>query len=72
MFKVTPLLGRHRIHMKNQALFSSKDKSKKLKCHTGLHLVLYLLKALAVVCFVVVVALLFYVHGKHLRSCRDG
>ena len=23
-------------------------------------------------CVVVVVALLFYVHGKHLRSCRDG
>ena len=23
-------------------------------------------------CFVVVVALLFYVHDKHLRSCRDG
>ena len=22
--------------------------------------------------FVVVVALLFYVHGKHLRSCREG
>ena len=22
--------------------------------------------------FTVVVALLFYVHGKHLRSCRDG
>ena len=22
--------------------------------------------------FVVVVVLLFYVHGKHLRSCRDG
>ena len=22
--------------------------------------------------FVVVVDLLFYVHGKHLRSCRDG
>ena len=22
--------------------------------------------------FFVVVALLFYVHGKHLRSCRDG
>ena len=21
---------------------------------------------------VVVVALMFYVHGKHLRSCRDG
>ena len=21
---------------------------------------------------VVVVALLFYVHGKHLRSCQDG
>ena len=21
---------------------------------------------------VVVIALLFYVHGKHLRSCRDG
>ena len=28
MFKVHP---RQRIHMKNQALFSSKDKSKKLK-----------------------------------------
>ena len=27
MFQVNPL-----IHMKNQALFSSKDKSKKLKC----------------------------------------
>ena len=26
----------------------------------------------AYVCFVVVVVLLFYVHGKHLRSCRDG
>ena len=23
-------------------------------------------------CLVVVVVLLFYVHGKHLRSCRDG
>ena len=22
--------------------------------------------------FVVVVVLLFYVHGKHLRSCKDG
>ena len=25
--------ARQRIHMKNQALFSLKDKSKKLKCH---------------------------------------
>ena len=25
--------ARQRIHLKNQALFSSKDKSKKLKCH---------------------------------------
>ena len=32
MFQVNPLLARQRIHMKNQALFSSKDKSKKLKC----------------------------------------
>ena len=23
-------------------------------------------------CVVVFVVLLFYVHGKHLRSCRDG
>ena len=30
MFQVNPLL--ERINMKNQALFSSKDKSKKLKC----------------------------------------
>ena len=26
-----PLLGRQRIHMKNEALFSSKDKSEKIK-----------------------------------------
>ena len=32
MFQVNPLLARQRIHMKNQALFSSKDKSKNLKC----------------------------------------
>ena len=32
MFQVKALLARQRIHMKNQALFSSKDKSKKLKC----------------------------------------
>ena len=24
------------------------------------------------VTFLIAVALLFYVHGKHLRSCRDG
>ena len=30
MFLVNP--ARQRIHMKNQAFFSSKDKSKKLKC----------------------------------------
>ena len=30
MFQVNPLLGRQRIHMKNQALFSSKDESKNL------------------------------------------
>ena len=30
----------------------------------------YLTKGILVVA--VVVALLFYVHGKHLRSCRDG
>ena len=35
MFQVNPLLSRGliaEIHMKNQDLFSSKDKSKKLKC----------------------------------------
>ena len=39
MFQVDPLLGRgfmssarQRIYMKNQVLFSLKDKSKKLKC----------------------------------------
>ena len=37
MFQVNSLLGRgfsarQRIHMKYQALFSSKDKNKKLKC----------------------------------------
>ena len=30
MFQVNPLLGQ-RIHMKNQALFSLEDKSKKIK-----------------------------------------
>ena len=33
MFQANPLLAaRQRIQMKNQALFSSQDKSKKLKC----------------------------------------
>ena len=30
------------------------------------------LKMLMLLVVVVVVVLLFYVHGKHLRSCRDG
>ena len=25
-----------------------------------------------IICLEAFVALLFYVHGKHLRSCRDG
>ena len=58
--------ARQRIHMKNQVLFSSKDKSKTLKCR----LLQFLFGALRLV--VVVVVLLFYVHSKHLRSCRDG
>ena len=36
--------ARQRIHMKNQALFSPKDKSKKLKCH----LLQFLFRALRV------------------------
>ena len=32
MFQVNPLLARQRIHLKIQALFSLKDKSKNLKC----------------------------------------
>ena len=32
MFQVNPLLGRGFDLLKNQALFSSKDKSKKIKC----------------------------------------
>ena len=32
MFQANPLLAGQRIHMKNQALFSLKDKSKKLNC----------------------------------------
>ena len=34
MFQVNPSesSARQRIHMKNQAIFSSKDKSKKMKC----------------------------------------
>ena len=31
-----------------------------------------ILLEIVVVVVVVVVVLLFYVHGKHLRSCRDG
>ena len=42
MFQVNP--ARQRIHMKNQVLFSSKDKSKKLKCR----LLQFLLGALKV------------------------
>ena len=33
---------------------------------------MYKIKKWKVGRMVVVVALLFYVHGKHLRSCRDG
>ena len=40
--------ARQRIHMKNQALFSSKDKSKKLKCR----LLQYLSAALRINCIV--------------------
>ena len=29
-------------------------------------------RILSLLIVVVVVVLLFYVHGKHLRSCRDG
>ena len=32
MFQVNPLLGRQRIHLKHQTLYSSKDRSRKLKC----------------------------------------
>ena len=57
--------------MKNQALFSSNDKSEKLKCRLLQFLFgdLKVKNNLLLCCFVV---LLFYVHGKHLRSCRDG
>ena len=41
------------------------EASRKLCCR--LHLCLG-----SSICVVVVVDLLFYVHGKHLRSCRDG
>ena len=44
MFQVNPL---QRIHMKNQALFSLKDKSKKLKCR----LLQFLFGALRVIMF---------------------
>ena len=40
--------ARQRIHMKNQALFSSKDKSEKLKCR----LLQFLFGALGVKCFI--------------------
>ena len=33
---------------------------------------LQMILGLSQIFFVVVVALLFYVHGKHLRSCQDG
>ena len=53
-----------RIHLKHQVLFSLKNNEKIL---------------MTVICCshdwpfkVVVVVLLFYVHGKLLRSCRDG
>ena len=48
MFQVNPLLGRvaEESHEKNQALFSLKDKSKKLKCR----LLQFLFGALRVKC----------------------
>ena len=50
--------------MKHQALFSSTKVKKKKKKR---HLLQFLFGALRVV-----VVLLFYVHGKQLRSCRDS
>ena len=50
--------------MKNQALFSSIDKSIKLKCR----LLQFLFAALRVKC---VCVLLIYIHGKKLLSCQD-
>ena len=35
-------------------------------------LLILFIKGQSMISNVVVVALLFYVHGKHLRSCRDG
>ena len=45
-----------------------------LLCITPVHglIVDSLSYTIRLVVVVVVVALLFYVHGKHLRSCRDG
>ena len=46
------------------------------KVSTPVHKIYFLCRAggliLMLVMLFVVVALLFYVHGKHLRSCRDG
>ena len=55
--------------MKHQALFSSIDKSKKLKCH----LLQFLFGTLRVKVLLLLLCCSFTsMHGKHLRSCRDG
>ena len=56
--------ARQRIHMKNQALFSSKDKSKKLKCH----LLQFLFGALRVKYLYFIVRVIFFRTSLFLKQ----
>ena len=52
----------HRIYVRGYMAFALPP-----VCHSTSH---FFVQCFSIV--VVVNALLFYVHGKHLRSCRDG
>ena len=86
MFQVNPLLRRGFTGKKNQALFSSKDKSKKLKCRllqflfgalrVNLDEVVHIMSCLfwiGTVCPLVYKFSMLYSMEKHvLKFCRHG
>ena len=53
-------------------LNSDKKRDRFMDIKHGISEHLFFFSSSLFICSIVVVALLFYVHGKHLRSCRDG
>ena len=79
MFHVNPLPNRgftqnikFYILRKTMKIYSRLSSAAVMTDALGVKEMAAIFKYLGKLVAVVVVALLFYVHGKHLRSCRDG